>query len=43
MRKELFKVNRGLLTNILLSLKNLRVMLLFTRWDLKQWPLGANS
>ena len=41
MRKELFKVNRGLLTGILLSLKNLTVMLLFTHWVLNQQPFGC--
>ena len=30
--KEFFKVNLGLLTDILLSLKDLMVMLLFTCW-----------
>ena len=41
MLKELFKVNLGLLTDILLSLKDLMVILLFTRWVSKRLLSGC--
>ena len=41
MLKELFKVNLGLLIDILLSLKDLMVILLFTRWVSKRLLSGC--